>query len=390
MAKPISITFTFQTQTGPIPLSQLDADLALISTAINDFATYSNYLADSSGTANQITATIPAGTTFAYAAGVALQVLLANTNTASAVNINVGGLGNQLVLNNDGTAPAIGQLTAGMFLNLQYNGTAFLLTGAASKAAAFGAVTSITGTANQIAASASSGAVTLSFPSPVIIPAPTSGEALVVNALNGSGTFNATIKGGTTTGDAGLLIEAGNGATDLALNIANALNTIRLLALFGDGGLVLGNPTGGDKGLGTGNFTALYVNGAAVSPGAGASTGTFTATTTGLSGATMPCSWTLAGNSVTLFVGAATGSTGTGTAFAITNLPSAIQPATAKFASCAIIATNNSGLILTLTANVAGSSINFGVNGNISGWVVGQRALGQIGGSSNVFVWDIT
>jgi hypothetical protein len=133
MSKPITTPFTFQTQPGPIPLSQLDTDFLTAANAINDFATYSNYLTDTSGAPNQITVTIPVGATFSYSAGVKLEVLLANTNTATAVQINASGLGNKAVQNVDGTAPAVGQLIAGMILQLQYNGTVFLLTGAASK-----------------------------------------------------------------------------------------------------------------------------------------------------------------------------------------------------------------------------------------------------------------
>lgn len=133
MSKPITTPFTFQAQAGPIPLSQLDNDFATAAAAINDFATYSNYLTDTSGAPNQITVTIPVGTTFSYSAGVKLEVLLGNTTTSTAVQINVSGLGNKAVQNIDGSVPAVGQLIAGMILQLQYNGTVFLLTGAASK-----------------------------------------------------------------------------------------------------------------------------------------------------------------------------------------------------------------------------------------------------------------
>lgn len=182
MAKPITTPFTFQTQAGPIPLSQLDTDFSTAAAAINDFATYSNFLTDTSGAPNQITVTVPVGLTFSYSAGVKLEVLLANTTTSTAVQINVSGLGNKAVQNIDGTVPAIGQLVAGMILQLQFNGTVFLLTGSASKPPAAGAVTSITGTANQIAASASTGAVTLSIPQNVILPTPATGAALIANA----------------------------------------------------------------------------------------------------------------------------------------------------------------------------------------------------------------
>jgi hypothetical protein len=132
MAKPIVIAYTFQTQVGPIPLSQLDADIAACSGAINDLSTYGNYLVDTSGAANTIIVTTAPGLTFAYAAGVPLQVKLASTNTSTVVNVNVNGLGNQLVLNNDGSAPGVASLLAGSILNLMYDGIVFRLLGSAT------------------------------------------------------------------------------------------------------------------------------------------------------------------------------------------------------------------------------------------------------------------
>lgn len=123
-----SVTNVFAAQTGPIPLSQLDADFTQAANKLNNLTTPANYFVDSSGAPNVITVTVPAPLIFSYVAGMPLQVLLANTTTATAVNVNVNGLGNQLILNNDGTAPSIGSLVAGMILNLQYDGTRFRLT----------------------------------------------------------------------------------------------------------------------------------------------------------------------------------------------------------------------------------------------------------------------
>lgn len=125
MAKPISVAYTFQTQVGPIPLAELDLDIANAYAAINDFATYSNYVTDTSGAANVITVTTPVGTTFAYAAGVALQVQIGHTTTTTAVTINVNSLGAKAVVNADGSLPAVGQFIAGQVLALQFDGTAF-------------------------------------------------------------------------------------------------------------------------------------------------------------------------------------------------------------------------------------------------------------------------
>jgi hypothetical protein len=124
MSKPVTIPDSFATQTGPIPLSQLDADFSALATSVNDMATYGNYLVDSSGSVNLITCTAAAGLAFAYTAGMGIQVSLANTTTSTTVNINVNGLGNKAVINADGTLPAPG-LLAGTILPLVYDGTSF-------------------------------------------------------------------------------------------------------------------------------------------------------------------------------------------------------------------------------------------------------------------------
>lgn len=132
MSKPISALTTFQNQTGPIPLSELDTNFAALWNAANDMATYSNYLIDSSGTPNLITVTPAVGLAFAYTAGIWIEVKVANTNTSTTVNINVAALGNQLLKNPDGSNPGIGQLKANGIYALQYDGTNFQIIGAAS------------------------------------------------------------------------------------------------------------------------------------------------------------------------------------------------------------------------------------------------------------------
>jgi uncharacterized membrane protein YuzA (DUF378 family) len=127
MAKPILIANVFATQTGPIPLSELDTNFSTAYAAINDYATYSNYLVDTSGVANTITVTTPANTTFSYTAGVQLQVKVANTTTSTAPQINVNGLGLQNIVNADGSAMVIAQIIAGQLCIFQYDGTAFRL-----------------------------------------------------------------------------------------------------------------------------------------------------------------------------------------------------------------------------------------------------------------------
>jgi hypothetical protein len=62
----------------------------------------------------------------------------------------------------------------------------------------------------------------------------------------------------------GILIEAGTGSSDFTQLWQNSSGTT-LMSLYGDGGLTLGSPTGGDKGAGTINVSGnLYINGVAV------------------------------------------------------------------------------------------------------------------------------
>lgn len=124
MSKPVTIPNTFATQSGNVPASQLDADYSVLAAAINDTGTYGNYLADT-GAVNALVVTTPANITFSYATGVWLEVLVANTNTLSTVNLNVNGLGNQLVRSPSGGTLPIGALVAGTVYRMVFDGSVF-------------------------------------------------------------------------------------------------------------------------------------------------------------------------------------------------------------------------------------------------------------------------
>lgn len=121
----ISIPNSFASQPGPIPLSQLDADFATLAGDVNTLLNYSNYFVDSSGAPNSITVTVPSPLVFSYVEGVQLQVKVANTNTLSAVTINVNSLGSKPVINNYNYLPTVGAILAGTILFLHYDGTSF-------------------------------------------------------------------------------------------------------------------------------------------------------------------------------------------------------------------------------------------------------------------------
>lgn len=92
---------------------------------------------------------------------------------------------------------------------------------------------------------------------------PASGTGLNVNGIPGQ--FAQILNGTTSTGNSfGLLISGGTTATDIPFVINNAANTLQFFEVLGDGGVVLGSPTGGNLGLGTLNATNLFKNGATV------------------------------------------------------------------------------------------------------------------------------
>lgn len=291
--------------------------------------------------------------------------------TAGVARLTISGSnGGVIVGTATGGSQGAGTLNA---VNLYVNGTAVSVAGAT--------VTSITGTANQIAASASTGAVTLSLSPNVVIPAPGSGVALTVinagqfataisarnagNALefghpntagygsslgahsaggasflafnaedgtsantfktrgivgrvfigdllggfstgriananadnqtpttdlsisaSGAVTINTPSSGNTLTATSaangvagvfggssssgqsfGVEINAGTTSADYALYVTNQANNTVYARIYGDGGMILGAPTGSTQGTGTLNATGLYINGGPVYSG---------------------------------------------------------------------------------------------------------------------------
>lgn len=123
MTKPVTGIQTFAGVSPPWNLSFLDADIAALQAALNDVGTYSNYLADSSGAANQLTVTTAGSITFALVAGVLLQVKVANSTTSATVNMTVNGGANTAVTGAGGAPLDPGALIANGVYLLQYDGT---------------------------------------------------------------------------------------------------------------------------------------------------------------------------------------------------------------------------------------------------------------------------
>ena len=112
-----------------------------------------------------------------------------------------------------------------------------------------------------------------------------------------------------------------------------------------------------------------------VAGGATGLTGSFTGTGGGFTSTpSFPCVWALAGNIVTLTIGAASGTSNADT-FTITGLPAAIQPsATTQYLRLASHFTENDGAALTASSEVlaevdpASGTITLWLNGSTTGW----------------------
>lgn len=125
MAKPISLSYTFATQSGPIPLSYLDSNYSTISSAINDTLTYSNYLVDT-GAANAYAVTFAGSLSTSYTAGLLIAFKAANANTGAST-LNVNSLGVKNIVRPDGSALASGEIPANSIALVCYDGTSFQL-----------------------------------------------------------------------------------------------------------------------------------------------------------------------------------------------------------------------------------------------------------------------
>lgn len=85
----------------------------------------SNYIADTSGSANTLTLALSPAPV-AYYNGLTLQVLVANTNTG-AVTVNIAGLGNQALVYTTGAPLIGGEIVAGGIALIEYTGSGFQL-----------------------------------------------------------------------------------------------------------------------------------------------------------------------------------------------------------------------------------------------------------------------
>lgn len=133
-------------------------------------------------------------------------------------------------------------------------------------------------------------------------------------------------------------------------------------------GLVLGSPTGGDKGSGTVNAVNLYNNGTQT-----IQTGTFTATYTGFTTViTGTANYLILNNSIvflTLVTGSTTG-TSNSSSFTVTGLAAAVTPAALRGTQVGdlVFEDNGAGSTLISAEITSGGVINLFKNGVAAGW----------------------
>lgn len=129
-----SVTNTFQSQTGDIPLSQLDENYTDLTDYLNDPTNRNNFAVASGASTYAITLSPPA--TGGYTSGLEVTWQAASANTA-AVALNVNGLGAVPLLYADSAAvSAIGALSVGGVYKAVYNGSAFIFQGIGNSLAA--------------------------------------------------------------------------------------------------------------------------------------------------------------------------------------------------------------------------------------------------------------
>ena len=119
MTRPVAPLFQFQNVVGSTPLSGFDNNYALLVSAINDPASYSNYAVDS-GSVNTYAALITPAPG-ALTVGLKVQIKFSVTNTAAST-LNLNSLGVKAITKNGAVALAAGDIQAGQVLQLQYDG----------------------------------------------------------------------------------------------------------------------------------------------------------------------------------------------------------------------------------------------------------------------------
>lgn len=198
------VPYTFASQAGPIPLSELDADFAALAAATSLF-----YTVDT-GAANALVGT-NANITGALVAGQPLLISAANSNSSTSVTLNLNGTGALPLQRMDGSTVQVGDILAGKIYLLALNNavSAWSIIGVTS-AATSGLLPKNTQTASYTVAASDSGGViylssgtdTVTLPANASVPI---GQVFLCNVVNTSGN-SATIApaGGVTLNAPGI------------------------------------------------------------------------------------------------------------------------------------------------------------------------------------------
>lgn len=206
-------------------------------------------------------------------------------------------------------------------------------------------------------------ALTWSAAGNVGINAP-SGGGIAETVIGASSSFAAAFGGSSTASNSfGIAIQAGTNSSDANLLLQNAAQSVTFAKVFGDGGITAGSPTGGDKGLGSINAQAIYVNGVPLTSGAtstlvatgnivGGSSG---CTFTGSSGVTA-CSRSSAGIYSVTISGAFTATPGT----CVTNIHAAAGATLPVYAEAAPTASSSTFILQTFTGATLANADNAG------------------------------
>jgi hypothetical protein len=207
MAGNITGLHVFTADVGPEALSLLDGNFSPLATTINTLATFANYYADT-GAVNALVVTTVGSQVFALAAGVFLDVAVANTTTNTTPTLNVNATGAKTIVNSDGSAVLAGAMVANGIYRFGYDGANYRLQNPSA----------------------------MKFSSLTVGP-PVSGVGLTITGAAGS--YAALINSASSGTENGLQIRAGAAIGDAAFTITNQAFTSTFFQIFGDasGGL---------------------------------------------------------------------------------------------------------------------------------------------------------
>lgn len=240
-----------------------------------------------SGAADAYVVTTTGGPSASYADGNIVEFKAKTANTGAAATINVNGIGAVGLTNFQGGTLASGAIVANTWYRVIYNSTysAFTLIAPSSTVITSNTISAAAPTF-KVGLTAAGGVSTAVAPIDAvyaldqgIVPTWTGSHTFAntvtfnstvsfaggLSLTGAAGQYAATLTGSSTAGSSrGVLIKAGVNASDIALLIQSQSGGTTFVTVGGTGGVQIGAPTGGDKGVGTINAQALYVNNAAV------------------------------------------------------------------------------------------------------------------------------